>query len=168
MITTFAGTGEAGAHAGRRAPRRHAPEWTTRADGRSRMATFTSRCARATRSTESTRTISSIHHVAGTGEKGYTGDGGPARLAKLSGPKGIAYAPDGSLYIADTESHTIRRIDTEDRHHPNRRRHRRARRRARWRPVARAASRARTESSWLRDGVVYIGDSESHRIRVLR
>lgn len=56
-----------------------------------------------------------ITHVAGTGEKGYTGDGGPAKIAKLSGPKGVALSPDGrSLYIADTESHTIRRIDLKD------------------------------------------------------
>ena len=52
-----------------------------------------------------------IHHIAGTGEQGYTGDGGPAKLAKLSGPKGIAVGPNGGVYIADTESHTIRRID---------------------------------------------------------
>ena len=52
-----------------------------------------------------------IHHIAGTGENGYTGDGGPAKAAKLSGPKGVAWAPDNSLYLADTESHTIRRID---------------------------------------------------------
>src|SRR5437660_852697 len=44
------------------------------------------------------------YHLAGTGEKGYSGDGGPARLAKLNGPKGVAWAPDNSLYIADTES----------------------------------------------------------------
>ncbi|MBM3735078.1 MAG: hypothetical protein FJW39_04765 [Acidobacteria bacterium] len=50
-------------------------------------------------------------HIAGTGDKGYTGDGGDARKATLSGPKGIAWAPDNSVYIADTESHTIRRID---------------------------------------------------------
>ena len=49
--------------------------------------------------------------VAGTGETGYTGDGGPAVDAKLNGPKGITYASDGSLYISDTESHVIRRID---------------------------------------------------------
>ena len=55
-----------------------------------------------------------ITHVAGTGEKGYTGDGGPAKTAKLSGPKGVALSPDGGLYIADTESHTIRRIDLKD------------------------------------------------------
>lgn len=50
-------------------------------------------------------------HVAGTGEKGYTGDGGPAREARLNGPKGIAWSPDGGIVIADTENHAIRRID---------------------------------------------------------
>jgi streptogramin lyase len=52
-----------------------------------------------------------IHHVAGTGQKGDTGDGGPARLATMNGPKGIAVAPDGSVFVADTENHVIRRID---------------------------------------------------------
>jgi streptogramin lyase len=52
-----------------------------------------------------------IHHVAGTGQKGDTGDGGPAREATLNGPKGIAVAPDGSVFVADTENHVIRRID---------------------------------------------------------
>ena len=54
-----------------------------------------------------------FQHFAGTGEKGYAGDGGDARRARLSGPKGISCAPDGSVYIADTESHTIRRIGTD-------------------------------------------------------
>ena len=52
-----------------------------------------------------------LHRVAGTGEQGYTGDGGPALNAKLSGPKGLAYGGRDTLYLADTESHTIRRID---------------------------------------------------------
>lgn len=52
-----------------------------------------------------------IHHLAGTGEKGYTGDKGPAKQAKLNGPKGVAWSPDGSIFISDTESHVIRRID---------------------------------------------------------
>jgi streptogramin lyase len=51
-----------------------------------------------------------IHHLAGTGEQGYSGDGGPARLARLAGPKGLAYG-GGRLYVADTESHVIRSID---------------------------------------------------------
>ena len=52
-----------------------------------------------------------IHHVAGTGKKGFSGNGGPAKLATLSGPKGIAVGPKGNIYLADTESHTVRMID---------------------------------------------------------
>lgn len=52
----------------------------------------------------------SLHHLAGTGEKGFSGDGDDARQAKLSGPKGIALGPNGDVYLADTESHTIRVI----------------------------------------------------------
>jgi sugar lactone lactonase YvrE len=37
-----------------------------------------------------------IYHVAGTGETGHSGAGGPAKLARLAGPKGVAWAPDGS------------------------------------------------------------------------
>lgn len=51
-----------------------------------------------------------LHRIAGTGEQGYAGDGGPALAAKLGGPKGLAYAA-GVLYVADTENHVIRRID---------------------------------------------------------
>lgn len=49
-----------------------------------------------------------LQHLAGTGKPGYSGDGGPARLAKLAGPKGVALASNGDIYLADTESHTIR------------------------------------------------------------
>jgi DNA-binding beta-propeller fold protein YncE len=51
-----------------------------------------------------------LHRIAGTGEQGYAGDGGPALAAKLGGPKGLAYA-SGQLYVADTENHVIRKID---------------------------------------------------------
>lgn len=108
-----------------------------------------------------------IHHIAGTGEKGYSGDGGPARLAKLSGPKGIARAPDGNLYLADTENHAIRRIDLAS---------------GIIQTVAGTGQRgdgpdgdplgcrlSRPHGIFLaRTGVIYIGDSESHRIRELR
>jgi streptogramin lyase len=52
-----------------------------------------------------------LRHVAGTGEKGYDGDGGPAKSATFNGPKGIAIGPDGSVFVVDTENQAIRRID---------------------------------------------------------
>lgn len=52
-----------------------------------------------------------IYHVAGTGKKGFSGDGGDAKLATFNGPKGVAVDPGTALYIADTENHAIRRID---------------------------------------------------------
>jgi DNA-binding beta-propeller fold protein YncE len=39
--------------------------------------------------------------------------GGPAKLATLSSPKGLSIAPDGNVYLADTESHSIRMIDVK-------------------------------------------------------
>lgn len=54
--------------------------------------------------------VGTLQHLAGTGKQGYTGDGGPAKAAQLAGPKGVALGPDGDIYLADTESHTIRVI----------------------------------------------------------
>src|SRR5258705_10764400 len=50
-----------------------------------------------------------LHHLPGTGEEGHSGDGGPAPLAKLAGPKGLAYG-NGKLFVADTENHAVRSI----------------------------------------------------------
>jgi sugar lactone lactonase YvrE len=54
-----------------------------------------------------------LHRLAGTGTRGYSGDGGPALDATLAGPKGLAVGPDQALYIADTENHVIRRVDLQ-------------------------------------------------------
>lgn len=54
-----------------------------------------------------------IHHVAGNGQFGYDPDEKKATMARLAGPKGITVSPNGLIYIADTESHTIRAIDPD-------------------------------------------------------
>lgn len=108
-----------------------------------------------------------IFHVAGTGVTGYTGDNGPAKEARLSGPKGISWAKGNQLYIADTESHTIRKIDlnsavittvlgvgTQRGDGPD--------------GDALHCKLARPHGVFVaRDGKVYVADSESHRIRLL-
>lgn len=52
-----------------------------------------------------------VHHVAGTGQEGYGGDGGPPKLARFNGPKGIAIGPRKNVFVVDTENQVIRRID---------------------------------------------------------
>jgi len=52
-----------------------------------------------------------LKHIAGTGKRGFTGDGGPAKEATFDGPKGIALGADKCVYVVDTENHAIRKID---------------------------------------------------------
>ncbi|HEX4130991.1 MAG TPA: hypothetical protein VHZ24_13190 [Pirellulales bacterium] len=52
-----------------------------------------------------------LAHVAGTGKKGFSGDGGPAAQATFDGPKGIALDPRGNVFVVDTENQVIRKID---------------------------------------------------------
>ncbi|MEV4869249.1 NHL repeat-containing protein [Streptomyces syringium] len=51
-----------------------------------------------------------ITTVAGAGVKGYGGDGGPAPLALLDQPLGIAVEVTGELYIADFGNHRVRKV----------------------------------------------------------
>ena len=107
-----------------------------------------------------------LHHLAGTGKKGFTGNGGPARKATLSGPKGIALAPNGDIYLADTESHTVRAIRADSRilevvigdgqrgDGPD--------------GDAQKCRTARLHGVFVDSkGNVYIGDSENHKVRML-
>lgn len=108
-----------------------------------------------------------IQHIAGNGKKGFTGHGGPAKDATLSGPKGIAVAPNGNVYLADTESHSVRMVDMK---------------RGTLELIAGTGEKgdgpdgdplkcqlARLHGLWVdRDGSVFIGDSETHRVRVIK
>lgn len=108
-----------------------------------------------------------IHLIAGTGKAGCTGNGGPARQAQLSGPKGISIDAEGNVWLADTESQSIRRIDartgvidviagTTTKGDG---------------PVGAALACALNRPHGVfadRDGTLYIGDSEAHRVRRLK
>ena len=48
--------------------------------------------------------------VAGTGDQGYAGDGGPAADAKFDGPKAVRCDGAGNIFVVDTENHAVRRI----------------------------------------------------------
>ncbi|MCX6246142.1 MAG: T9SS type A sorting domain-containing protein [Bacteroidetes bacterium] len=52
-----------------------------------------------------------ITTFAGTGFHGYTGDGGPATAAELSGPDGLAFDSFGNMFITDFGNSVIRKVD---------------------------------------------------------
>jgi len=109
--------------------------------------------------------------IAGTGELGLSGDHGPATsarfggsatggAARVAGPKALAYGPDDSLYIADTESHAIRKVDLKTG------------------IITTVLGTGQIGDGPETDplqcklnrphGVLYVADSEAHRIRVLK
>ena len=105
--------------------------------------------------------------VAGTGKSGFTGNGGPAGDATLSGPKCLGLDAEGNVYLADTESHSIRKIDAKrgtlelligdgkKGDGPD--------------GPASKCRLARPHGVFVdRGGAVFVGDSENHRVRVLR
>lgn len=164
IIDTFAGTGEA-RHDGDGGPATHAGVFGARAvalapDGVLYILERQGSSLRRVRD-------GNIETVAGTGARGYAGDGGDARHAVFNAPKEMAVDLDGNMFIVDTENHAIRCIDAQTwivttiagngtagpdgDHGP-----------------AHQAGLARPHGATIGpDGAVYIGDSENHRIRKL-
>jgi streptogramin lyase len=108
-----------------------------------------------------------LHHIAGTGKPGFTTQTAPANSSPLNGPKGISIAPNGNIYLADTESHSIRMINPKTQ------------------TIEQIAGTGQKgdgpEGNPLKCkltrphgifidkvGTIYIGDSESHRVMVIR
>ena len=103
---------------------------------------------------------------AGTGARGYGGDGGPAKDAVFDAPKEFALEPGGDILVVDTENHAIRRVyaangivetiaggrkSGEGDGGP-----------------AQNAALGRPHGAVVGpDGAIYIGDTENHRIRKL-
>ncbi len=53
--------------------------------------------------------------VAGSGARGFGGDGGPALAAQLDSPSAVAVLPDGGFLIADTANNRLRRVQPDGR-----------------------------------------------------
>lgn len=163
IIATFAGTGAA-EHGGDGGPARAARIFGARAvkvapDGTvyilERQGSTLRRVDRAT---------GIIETIAGTGARGYGGDGGPAAAAVFDAPKEMALDRDGNVLIVDTENHAIRCLD-----------------RARGSittivgghrggegdggPASKAGLDRPHGAAVGPDGAIYIGDTNNHRIR---
>ncbi|MFM7101067.1 MAG: hypothetical protein ACKO3N_07835, partial [Verrucomicrobiota bacterium] len=52
-----------------------------------------------------------VETLAGTGQPGTDGDGGPALRARLHNPFGVVRGPDGALWFCEYDGHVVRRID---------------------------------------------------------
>jgi DNA-binding beta-propeller fold protein YncE len=162
-ITTFAGTGDA-RHDGDGGPATDAGVFGARAvafapDGSLYVME---------RQGSSIRQIEDgvIYTVAGTGERGYSGDGGLARQAVFDAPKEMAVMPNGDIVVVDTENHAIRLIEVASgivrtiaggRNAPE----------GDGGPAERAGLARPHGAVVAADGSIYIGDSENHRVRRL-
>jgi sugar lactone lactonase YvrE len=51
--------------------------------------------------------------VAGVGTRGFSGDGGPAVFAEISGPESVAVDLSGNLFIADSNNNRIRKVSPD-------------------------------------------------------
>jgi DNA-binding beta-propeller fold protein YncE len=147
-IETFAGTGEA-RHDGDGGPALEAGVFGARAvafapDGSLYVMERQGSCIRRIRH-------GVIETIAGTGDRGYAGDGGDARSAVFNAPKEMAVDTDGNIYVVDTENNAIRRIDANNSI-----------------VTTIASNLARPHGAVVaQDGSILIGDSEHHQIRRL-
>ncbi len=147
-VRAFAGTGEA-RHDGDGGPAEQASIFGARAvafapDGSLYVMERQGSCIRRIRD-------GIIETGAGTGARGYAGDGGDARQAVFAAPKEMAVDKHGNIFVVDTENHAIRRIDATT-----------------WIVTTIASDLARPHGALVTpDGAILVADSEHHQIRKL-
>jgi sugar lactone lactonase YvrE len=166
LISTFAGTSRA-RHEGDGGPAQQASIWGARAVavGEDGAVFILEREGNSLRRVDPATGL--ISTIAGTGAKGYSGDGGPATKATFNGPKELAVDQAGNLLIVDTENHAIRFIDSTT---------------GTIRTVAGTGSAGGGGDGGLaslaqldrphgvavgRDGTLWIADTNNHRVRVV-
>lgn len=109
VITTVAGNGEKG-YGGEdvtatESPLNHPNDAEVDADGNLYIADTNNSCVRKVSPDGVMTTAAGV-----CGERGRDGDGGPAAVAHLNRPYGVALDADGNLFVADTHNHLIRVI----------------------------------------------------------
>lgn len=164
LISTFAGTGEA-QHSGDGGPAAHAGIFGARAvafspDGSLYVMERQGSSIRRVRN-------GIIETVAGTGARGYAGDGNDAKLAVFDAPKEMAVDRGGNIFVVDTENHAIRLIDATNWIVTTIAGTGRAGADGDGGPASQARLARPHGAAVGPDGAVYIGDSENHRIRRL-
>lgn len=110
VITTVAGTGEAGSSGD------GGPATSARLSSPSGLAVGFGVLYIADSGNNRIRAVApdgTITSFAGTAEPRYAGDGGPATSAPLNSPQGLAFDSEGNLYIADTLNDRVRKVDLE-------------------------------------------------------
>ena len=167
LISTFAGTGRP-RHEGDGGPAARASIWGARAvdvvpDG---TVYIVEREGNRVRAVDPGSSV--ITTVAGTGARGYSGDGGPAAQATFNGPKEIAVDRAGNLWIVDTENHAIRIIDARSKIIRTLAGTGQAGGDGDGGPAARARLNRPHGVAVGPDGDVWIGDTNNHRLRVVR
>jgi len=166
LIWTFAGTGEA-EHSGDGGPAAAAGIYGARAvkvaaDG---TVYILERQGSTLRAVDPHSGI--ITTLAGTGERAYGGDDGPALAASFDAPKELAIDREGNLLIVDTENHAIRRVDIRTGTVATIAGSGRQGGDGDGGPARAAALYRPHGAAVAADGSIYIGDTNNHRIRKL-
>jgi DNA-binding beta-propeller fold protein YncE len=103
-----------------------------------------------------------ITTIAGTGERGYSGNKAVAKNAVFDAPKGIRCDAAGNLYVVDCENHAIRRIDIKTNIVTTIAGGRKGKEDG---PATQAGMDRPHGCVVSSDGVLYIADSNNHRVR---
>ena len=113
-------------------------------------------------------TAGTVSTVAGRGSKGFSMTQEDALKAAFNGPKELAIEPDGNLLIVDTENHAIRRVNLKTKQVTTIAGNGRIGDDGDGGPPTKARLARPHGVAVGRDGTIYIGDTENHRIRAIK
>jgi sugar lactone lactonase YvrE len=166
QITTFAGTGRS-RHDGDGGPAERAAIWGARAVAVGPDSSVYILEREGNRLRVVSPKTGQIETIAGTGLKGYSGDGGPAIMATFNGPKELDVDSAGNVWVVDTENHAIRFIDAATRHVRTVAGSGHAGRGGDGGPATKAELDRPHGVAFAADGSFWIADTNNHRLRLV-